>query len=217
MSDYKVLKEAYLDNTTEYVRENFNVRTTPAPDNELGTLLLSNSNTKALYRVIRADPTDSSLYEIAVKFERLDSNDVTVDIKNVFKELCLFPSSSFGGTPYVTERDYGVSLQQGDTVTFNDPGRYGRILQGGMYNGKVQVAFPLRRGQRNPPMVEKHSITHNGTDYKVNILDPITITKYNPMTCNTIDRNRISGNANEKKLTYTYKKVPLARLIPRQV
>jgi len=217
MSDYKVLKEAYLDNTTKYVRENFDVRTTPARMSEEGTLLLLNSNTKALYRVSRAEPDDSSLYEIAVKFERLDSNDVTVDIKNVFKELCLFPSSSGGGTPYTTWRDYGVSLQQGDTVKFNDPGQLQRILEGGIYVGKVQEALPSRRGQQNPQMVEKHQITHNGTTYKVSTLDPITITKYNPLTCNTIDRNRISGNANEKKLTYIYNKVPLARLIPRQV
>lgn len=210
MSDYKLLKEAYLDNTTEYLKkysENFNVRTTPAVNNERGTLLLSNPNIKALYRVIRADPNDSSLYDIALNFEKPNSNDVTLDIKYIFKELCLFPSSSFSKT--VTEKNYIVSLQKGDTVAFLDPKTYGKIIQGGIYD-KEEI----------PPKqkVKKHKITTTTPPltYYVNMLDPITITKYNSDTCNTIERD-ISKNSNVKQLTYIYKKVPLNRLIPQNV
>ena len=205
MSDYKLLKEAYSDNTgyIEKYRENFNssVRTTPAADNERGTIFLSNPNsntsTSAKYRVIRQDPNDSSLYDIAVNFEKTVS-DVTSDIKNIFRELCIFPSSSFSRTK--SEKNYIVSFQNGDTVNFLHPKQYGTMIQGGIYDKQVVIS-----------KVSNHIIMHNGKEYSVNTLNPITITIFNPTTCNSLDRD-ISNNSNTKDMTFIYKKVPLLRL-----
>jgi hypothetical protein len=223
MNDYKLLKKAYLDNTG-YV-ENFssltfdpvlwaNTSRSPPNMNEIGYIYLSdpdsktNTSARAKYRVIRQIP-NTSLYSIAVTFEK-NSDDITTDIQNIFKELCIYPSSYF--SPKDAEKLYLVPFQEGDTVKFKKPQTLNEMLEGGIYDGTQLVN-----------KVQYHRINHGGKSYLVSDLDPIYITMINPLTCTNLfgtnerDINKTyfskPKNPNTKIYTYIYHDVPLARLM----
>lgn len=174
-----------------------------APNDERGFIYLSDPNssqTKCKYRVIK--PDSSSTYSLEVQFikSRL-SDSVTQDIQNVFKELCIYPSSYRTFT--TSSKNYKIPFEIGDTVKFRNPNKLNEILDGGIIREIV-------KDKKN--VIRSYTITHLNKSYTSNPLDNIILTMINSNTCKT-QRNISSENPNIAEYYYTYDRIPIERLM----
>jgi hypothetical protein len=214
MSDYKLLKKAYLNNTN--LKENYtsgifeskdfekNNNRPPANDGETGTLYLANSNTVLSYRVIKNDsPIGASIDSLTYSIRGIFNNSANVvdDIQNIFKELCLYPTEFFSSSQPVTKFVHQFIV--GDIVNFQNPrSDYEDILRG----GKIEEVITYSDSNT----VKLYVVSHGKDFHNVSAISP-QLRLISPKNCQEM---RIISEENITADSYfVYDRIPLKRLL----